>query len=128
MYKVADEQDEIVQREIAEEKRRMGERLRKARKRAKKSQGDAADLLDTTQQQISKYENGEDLASAIVIRKLAEFYEVKSDFILSLTENPTEELPSRKRPELIDNLADAIAKNKPGEAAEIFARLLQRKD
>lgn len=60
------------------------DRIREVRKRAGKTQADMADLLKTTQQQYSKYENR---ANELPIRHLitiCQYFQVKSDELLGL--------------------------------------------
>lgn len=123
MYTVTDEQNEI-----AEEKKRIGQRLRQLRERHGFSQDYIATELDTTQQVISKYENGVDVPGGLRLKKLAELYEVTSDFILGIVVSEQEEHPAREQSDLIDKLEAAIAENNLGEVTEIIARLLQKKD
>lgn len=66
----------------------MQNKLKDARKRAGKSQQQAANVLETTQHQISKYENGVQditLGRALI---LANYYGVSLDYIAGRTENP----------------------------------------
>lgn len=50
------------------------------------SQMDIAEVLDTTQQQYSKYENGLNEIPVRHIITLCKFYKVSSDWLLGLTE------------------------------------------
>ena len=59
------------------------ERIRYLRERKGLKQEDIAKLLDTTQQQYSRYENGTEMPYGLLI-KLALFYNVSTDYILGL--------------------------------------------
>ncbi len=66
------------------------DRIREIRKRAGKTQVDMAELLNTTQQQYSKYENR---ANELPIRHLitiCRYFNVKSDEILGIGDCPEE--------------------------------------
>lgn len=50
-------------------------------------QSEVAELIGTTQQQYSKYENGNTEIPARVIVKLADFYGVSTDYLLNIQPN-----------------------------------------
>lgn len=60
------------------------ERLKEARIDADITQQEAAKLLETTQQQIYKYEKGIQEMTITKLKKLCEAYEVSADYILGL--------------------------------------------
>lgn len=66
----------------------MDNKLKEARKRAGKSQQQAANVLETTQHQISKYENGVQDITLSRARTLAEYYNCSLDYIAGRTEQP----------------------------------------
>ena len=66
----------------------MENNLKKARKQAVKSQQQAANKLNTTQHQISKYENGVQDITLGKVRILTEYYNVSLDYIAGRTEQP----------------------------------------
>lgn len=57
--------------------------IRELRERKGLKQEDVAKLLDTTQQQYSRYENGTEMPYKLLI-KLALFYDVSTDYILGI--------------------------------------------
>jgi transcriptional regulator with XRE-family HTH domain len=65
---------------------KLGARLKEARK-GKASQLEIAELLYTTQQQISKYENDIQEIPCRHIITLARYYDVSTDYLLGLTDN-----------------------------------------
>lgn len=65
---------------------KLGARLREARI-GKASQLEIAELLYTTQQQISKYENDIQEIPCRHIITLARYYNVSTDYLLGLTDN-----------------------------------------
>ena len=65
---------------------KIGSRLKEARK-GKASQLEIAELLLTTQQQISKYENDIQEIPCRHVITLARFYNVSADYLLGLTDN-----------------------------------------
>lgn len=67
------------------------EKIRYLRERKGLKQEDVAKLLDTTQQQYSRYENGTEMPYSLLI-KLALFYNVSTDYILGLTNKKEKDL------------------------------------
>ncbi len=65
---------------------KLGARLKEARA-GKASQLEIAELLYTTQQQISKYENDIQEIPCRHIITLARYYNVSADYLLGLTDN-----------------------------------------
>lgn len=67
--------------------------LKKIRKARRYSQAEIAELLQTTQQQYSKYETGKQAIPVIHIIKLCEFYKISANKLLGIecfmTENET---------------------------------------
>ena len=70
------------------------QKIKELRERKGLYQSDIATLLDTSQQQYSRYENGTEMPYSLLI-KLSIFYETSVDYILGLT-NVKEPYP-RKR-------------------------------
>lgn len=66
---------------------KIGARLKEARV-GKASQAEIAKLLYTTQQQISKYENDVQEIPCRHIITLARYYNVSTDYLLGLTDDP----------------------------------------
>ena len=61
--------------------------LRKIRIDRGYSQLDIAEILNTTQQQYSKYENGQNEIPVRHVITLCKFYGISSDWLLGLEEN-----------------------------------------
>ena len=66
---------------------KLGARLKEARA-GKASQLEIAELLYTTQQQISKYETGKQLMGIDKYIKLAEFYNISIDYLVGIIDTP----------------------------------------
>ncbi len=64
----------------------IGNRLKEVRK-GKANQKQIADLLNTTQQQISKYEQNIQEIPCRHIITLAKFFDVSADYLLCLTDS-----------------------------------------
>ena len=65
------------------------ERLRDLREDNDLKQKDVAEILNTTQQVYSRYENGLNEIPIHHLITLSQFYKVSTDYILGLTDNPT---------------------------------------
>ena len=63
-------------------------RIRDLREDRDLSQADIAKIIQTTQQQYSKIETGKADISGEKLIRLAEFYNVSTDYILGLTKEP----------------------------------------
>ena len=63
-------------------------RLRDIREDRDYTQADIAKLLETTQEQISKYETGKQLMGIDKYIKLALFYNVSIDYLCGVSETP----------------------------------------
>lgn len=63
-------------------------RVSKLRKELGISQEQLAELLDTTQSQVSQYERGKNEPSAHVLEVLADVLDTTVDYILERTDNP----------------------------------------
>ena len=66
------------------------ERLRTIRLVRRYSQEDIAEVLETTQQQYSKYENGKNEIPVRHIITLCKFYGISSDWLLGLDHSTIE--------------------------------------
>lgn len=66
----------------------IGESLKRCRKEFKQTQGEVAAALGTLQQTYYKNESGRAVPSALIIFKLAEHYNVSTDYLLGLTDEP----------------------------------------
>lgn len=63
-------------------------RLKDVREDRDLTQADIAKLLDTTQEQISKYETGKQLMGIDKYIKLAEFYNISIDYLVGIIDTP----------------------------------------
>lgn len=63
-------------------------RLKDLREDSDLKQGDIAELLQTTRQQVSKWETGMQMMGVDKYVKLAKYYNVSVDYLLGLTDNP----------------------------------------
>lgn len=66
----------------------MQNNLGKAREAAKKSQMQAAIHMDTTQAQLSKWENGRQDITLSRAARLADYYNVSLDYLAGRTDEP----------------------------------------
>jgi len=66
----------------------MKDRIRALREDRDLTQSQIAQVLGTTQQQYSKIENGRSDISGDKLRRLADFYNISTDYILGLSEEP----------------------------------------
>ncbi|MBQ3040707.1 MAG: helix-turn-helix transcriptional regulator [Clostridia bacterium] len=63
-------------------------RLKDVREDRDLKQSDIAILLDTTQEQISKYETGKQLMGIDKYIKLAQYYNISIDYLVGITDTP----------------------------------------
>ncbi len=66
----------------------MASRLRDLRKDKDLSQAQLAAMLGMSQTGYSKYETGENDIPTDILRKLADFYNTSTDYLLGRTNNP----------------------------------------
>jgi transcriptional regulator with XRE-family HTH domain len=66
----------------------LGNRLKRAREKANKTQGDVCKTLGISIGTLSGYERDYRKPDAEMIRRLAELYEVTADYLLGLTNDP----------------------------------------
>ena len=66
-----------------------GDRLRELRLSKEKTQREIADFLKMTPKMVSFYENDERFPPHDVLIKLANYFEVSTDYLLGLTDDPT---------------------------------------
>ena len=64
------------------------DRIRELREDRDIKQSVIADLLHTTQQMYSRYENGVNEMPLRHLKTLCQYYQVSADYILGLTNNP----------------------------------------
>ncbi len=64
------------------------ERLRDIREDNDLTQSDIAKVLETTRQQVGKWESGVQMMGVDKYIKLAHYYGVSTDYLLGLTDNP----------------------------------------
>jgi transcriptional regulator with XRE-family HTH domain len=107
----------------------LGERIRQRRKGLHLSQESVAELIGSSQKQISKYENGEDKPSSDVVQRLSQSLNVSADYLLGLTDIP--ERPMRGSGDLAEDersLIEAYRRASPAqrEQAMEVTRVLLR--
>lgn len=71
------------------------ERIRERRKQLRISQEDLADVLGTTQSQISRYEKGENDPTGEILAALASALETSADWLLGLTDDVARPVTSK---------------------------------
>lgn len=64
------------------------ERLKDMREDHDLTQNDIAELLKTTRQQVSKWENGTQMMGVDKYVVLAKYYNISADYLLGLTDTP----------------------------------------
>lgn len=70
----------------------IGDRIRELRVQKRMSQTDLAKAINTSQQAITKWENGKSEPSSSVINNIANYFNVSTDYLLGRT---SEELPDK---------------------------------
>lgn len=98
--------------------------LRKAVK-PKLSQAALAEALGVFQQDVSGWEVGDHVPGDENIVRLADYFDVTTDYLLGKVDEPKQESNIRQHPELLDQLWAAVQKKDSVEAMELLARLLK---
>lgn len=86
----------------------IGKSIARVRKVKGFSQAAIAELLQTTQQQYSKYETGKQEIPARIIKKLSEFYNVPANKLLGVEKYMSEEEKTNLFYRLEEEIADMI--------------------
>jgi len=76
----------------------LGERLRALRESAGLSQEQLALDIESSEPQIWRYEKGKSKPGADVVKKLARYFHVSADYLLGVTNDPSENLNYELRP------------------------------
>lgn len=66
----------------------MGKRLRSLRESAMMSQSKLAEIVDSTQSSINRYESGQATPTVKMLRAYADYFDVSMDYIFARTEQP----------------------------------------
>lgn len=74
----------------------LGENLRKAREEKGLTQAEVAKLLDMSASTIGMYEQGRRDPDTDTLKKLAELYEVSTDYLLGRTDDPSPKQDDRQ--------------------------------
>ena len=69
---------------VNELRKQIGERLKESRKTAGYTQSNIAEILNMTQQQYSRFENGVFELNYAQIIKLCKLYDISADYLLGL--------------------------------------------
>ncbi|MBQ6298690.1 MAG: helix-turn-helix transcriptional regulator [Selenomonadaceae bacterium] len=87
---------------------KVAESLKRFRKSARLTQDDVANVLKIKRPAYSRYETGQFVPRADVIVKLAQTYNVSSDYLLGLSDMPNPTLFDEKEVEAAFALRDAV--------------------
>ena len=95
---------------MKEVKRVLGDKLKELREDKNMSQKALADKLGVTQQAVGKWERGKSEPDIATINKLADIFEVNTDYLLGRIDDPSptkpRELPQTVAPYLADGLKE----------------------
>jgi transcriptional regulator with XRE-family HTH domain len=67
--------------------KKVGKRLRSAREKAKLSQEDVAQKINSTNQRVSSFETGRTRVSLEILIRLCKIYRVEPDYIMGMAKN-----------------------------------------
>lgn len=94
----------------------LGKRLRNLREKRNLYQKDVARRLNVSEYQMSRYESGKSKPDPELISKMAEFYEVTTDYLLGKSNHPNLTATEDNRiDEEVDELLDIIESIKDDE-------------
>jgi len=100
-----------------------GRRIRDRRKQLGKSQEELAEMIQTDQTQISRYENGKNDPTGEVLTTLARALNTSSDYLLGLTDDPTPRMSESDLSPMERKLVAAVRNGFIVEALETFTTL-----
>ena len=109
---------------IMDEKIIFGQKLLELRKKSRKSQAEIAQLLGITTSAYQNYENGRREAGYATISKLAQFYNVSTDYLLGVEEqkNPFAGLNIK----ISDKPFIEAYKQLPDDAKQLFILIMEK--
>lgn len=84
-----------------------GERLKKLRQDRRISQNELSEIMNVTQNAISKWERGERDPDTATLKKLADYFNVSTDYLLGVDDKKnTPSVINRKVLDVYDKLSD----------------------
>lgn len=100
-----------------------GDRLRALRESARLTQEELATEIGSSEPQIWRYEKGKSKPGADVLEKLARYFNVSADYLLGVTDDPSENLSYELKP----NEAAVIDAWRRGEKYEAIKVIMDDK-
>lgn len=112
-----------------------GMQLKKIRKERGLRQKDLAEIFDVAQSTIANYEQGIRFPDEEMLRKLADFFGVSTDYLLGRTTHIGHDAPDTAATEpvlasldpQVETFVDLVLQTKTGEAEELVMQMLQKK-
>lgn len=105
-----------------------GDRLYKLRQQKGFSQEDLADQVGASQTMIGRYESGKVDPTADVVTRLAQFFEVTTDYLLGLTDNPFTQITEDDLSPMEKRLIAAFRAGRIVEALSVAAELAKAQE
>ncbi|MCM1316274.1 MAG: helix-turn-helix domain-containing protein [Alistipes senegalensis] len=84
----------------------MGEKLRLARKKAKMSQEEVAEILNISRSNISKYENDKLEPNIYTLKQFCELYNITADYLLGIEIKHNENNTSSRNTHIVKNVGN----------------------
>lgn len=105
-----------------------GHRLRELRRKLGYTQEDLAERLNVNIRQIHRYETGESDPLADVVARMASIFQVSTDYLLGLTDDPTAELTEEDLTPMERKVIMAVRQGLIVEAYQTLATFHKRED
>jgi len=105
-----------------------GDRLKALREASPYTFDEVADKVNISKSSLHRYETDEGDATGSVIGRFAQFYNVSTDYLLGLTDDPSKHLTMDDLSEMERKFIIAVRQGRIVEAAESFATLAKTND
>lgn len=103
----------------------IGLRIRERRKALGMSQEELADLIGSSQRQVSKYEIGQNDPTGDVLTKLADTLDTSVDYLLGRTHNPERPLRGEFDLDEIEREAIKVLRSKPRDQRKRIVEIMR---
>lgn len=100
-----------------------GERIKELRESRGLSQLELAELLNTNQSQISRWEKSKNIPQTQSLEMIAEFFDVTADYILGLVDHPDDQITMSDLDPLERNLIELVRMRSLKDAMALLLKM-----